>query len=353
MPVDWNLQRNYRLIGPVITGIMVCLSGISAANAGVVVSWGGDYVSKSELFDGSVPSNTGGTDDYGDPVGPLTYNTDSLGRSGSIAGRLVSDSVQYNPVIGPSYGGTNQEFYGGHAAVYSAPPNKGLTNLIVENQGTQDPIHVEAQPDADLQRFAMLTYWQKTNFLGPGGTFLVNGTSVFSLDSTQDSNDKDPTEHTLRWVVRNGQQFYLSDAVSFVNNGTYTASLVSLTSWTEYNPLGSPPTGPTLDKILLSNSQGSTGFSPLGFNDVTAVGFYVEFLRPLNKNGAISLDYKIKGFNATLDPNGHTVPEPSTFALGLIGVTGAAVRRWRKRRGAKAEDAPAEPTAEPLSEVTL
>ncbi len=340
-----------RLSVPIMAGAIFSIAASGSARAGLVVNWGGNYVSNSQLFNDSDSLNTGPADDYGDPVGPLTYNIDTLSRSGTVAGRQVSSSTLYNPAIGPSYNGSNAKFYGGHSVVYSAPPNRGLTNLMVENQGMNDAIHVEAKPDADIQRFAMLTYWDSADFIGAPALYSVNGTSVFSLNSTQDSNTKTPLVHSLRWVIRNVGQFYLSTPLSFENNGTYTSAILPLTNWTAYNPMAAPSAGRTiLDNVFLSNSAG--GVSTPNFDNVTAIGFYIEFLRPVGVNGAISIDYKINNFNATLDPPIGAVPEPSTFALGLVGLSGAALRRWRKRRGAKTQGAPENAGVELSSEIS-
>ncbi|MFM7055926.1 MAG: PEP-CTERM sorting domain-containing protein [Planctomycetota bacterium] len=337
-------DRVWRSVVCGLAGTVVIATMVHQASAGVVVNWGGNYVASSQTFANSRSDNLGPSDVYGDPVLPLTY-TDSLGFSGTITGRLQSGTSDYttyndlyNPTIGANYSGQSDRFYGGHAVVFSAPPNYGLSNLIVENQGGDDKIHVEVKPDADLQRFAMLTYWDKTDFLGGGSQFLVNGTSTFSLTSTQDSQAKDAVGHSLRWVIRNGSQFYLSTVLSFANSSTYTSSILSLTNWTEYNPFAPGP--PDIRNLLLSNSAGTTFAGGSLFNNVTAVGFYVEYQRPSDRQGAGDIDYKIGSFNAVLDPNGNAVPEPGTFLLGLAGFGGVALKRWRKQRKVNSTDSP-------------
>jgi len=337
------------LCGRIWRCVLCSLTGISAiammahpAVAGVVVNWGGNYVGNSQSFADSGSTNLGGPDTYGDLHGPVAYAADSLGISGTITGRLPSTSTLYNPAIGATYGGQSDSFYGGHAVVLSAPPNRGVSTLIVENQGSDDKIKVEVKPNADLQRFAMLTYWDSDDFLGDDDQFAVDGTSVFSLSSTQDAQGKDAVSHSLRWVIRQGTQFYLSTALPFANSSTYTSNIMSLTNWTLYDPytLG-------LRSLFLSNTAPSLFAGGSLFNNVTAVGFYVEYLRPADRNGAGNIDYKIGGFNATLD--GSAVPEPGTFLFGLAGFGGIALRRWRQRRKTAAGDVPATDPAGGLS----
>lgn len=359
MPRSVKSGVGVRLLAVILFGLLTKVAAPTPANAGVVVNWGGRYVSQSELYSGSDANYVGPSDIYGDGIDDFSYGT------GTISGRLVDNEVRYDP-NNDSYNGTSKEFYGGHAVVYDKLPNRGLTDLSIVNQGNHDAMHIEAKADANITQAAVLTYWKSDDFLIDADSYAMNEASVFSIESTQDSNDNTPGVHMLRWVVRNGDQFYLSGNIAtgwedFRNNGTYTTSYSSIQFWTEYDPFRiqtQESSDSQISSVLLNDGYGtaydqSDINNHIDFNNVTAVGFYVEFLRPAGKNGAISIDYKVKSFSADLDPNGNAVPEPSTFALGLIGVTGAAVRRLRKRRGAKAEETPGEPAAEPRPEIAL
>jgi hypothetical protein len=303
------------------------------ASAGVVLTWGGGYVSKTVSLNGDLDL---ADNDYDDPD-----------DDGIRDGRIYDNLDPYSPLEldennNPIY--TGPEFYGGHALSYKSGTNDGLTNLEIlkgGNNNSNDILSVKSRPDLEVNQFAMLVYWK----LDPTKQFAVNGQSRFILQSTKDAGAK-KEGHSLRWLIGIGENdIYLSSDEEFANNSVYGEnSYLSGLVWGKYDVSG------TLSSIRFTENSDS----PLSLSNITKIGFYVQFDAPTNGGlGANKIDYKISGFTADLDPNGHTVPEPSTFALGLIGVTGAAVRRWRKRRGAKAEDAPAEPTAEPLSEVTL
>jgi hypothetical protein len=343
----------------------------SVSLAGIVVNWGGDYVTKDEILEGSIPVNTSGSDQYNDPYKDINYFSTSSTPvlQGTIAGRIESQ-IAYNPVETTTYDKTrlDSKFYGGHAVVYdleSKINSPGATKLIIENQGPSDAIHAETGPSSNLQRFVMLTYWDRYEFLIKPGPYSLNGNSIFTLSSTQDSNPKDAVSHVLRWVVRNGEQFYVSGTAShapgtdgqllFSNSTTYTSKFNDIVSWTEYNPitgLNGTNQSSLLDKLFLDRSKGNTLSNPILFNNVTALGFYIEYLRPTDRNGAGDVDYKIKGFTADVDPPTNAVPEPSTFALGLVGLSGAALRRWRKRRGATTQGAPENAGVELSSEIS-
>ncbi|MEY2726705.1 MAG: hypothetical protein RLZZ458_2572 [Planctomycetota bacterium] len=357
--------------------VLLTITNASTSVAGIVVNWGGDYVSKDELLAGSKPLFTSGSDQYGDPHRNDYYSIPvppaSAVLQGTIAGR-IEETVAYNPGAGTTYDPMTPKdstFYGGHAVVYGTESkfaSPGATKLIIENQGPSDAIHAETGPSDDLKRFVMLTYWTTSEFLIGPGPYSLNGNSTFSLSSTQDSNPKDAASHVLRWVVRNGNQFYVSGSAThstsdsgqlmFANNTTYTSNYNDITSWTEYNPFdgfSSANASSFLDRLFLDRSMGDNILkADINFSNVTALGFYIEYLRPTNRIGAGDVDYKIKGFTADVDPpTGNSVPEPSTFALGLVGLSSAALRRWRKRRGVKTQDAPENSGVEPSPEIAV
>lgn len=305
----------------------------TAAKAGEVINWGGGgYVTNSQPMNGSLGSSW---NTYSDPDGSYDYNNpmNVAIPNWTIRGREVSDTTEYNPQTG--YSGRDAQFFGGHAVVMKDGPNDGARRMGVL-QGSGTPIHADVQSDIDLQKFAMLTYWK----LDDSKTYIIDGTSNFTLSSTQDSQDKNPNSHTLRWVIRDGSQFYLSKqdpptanangGLNFTNNGTYS-SMMSALSWVKYNPYTNYNTqdGRGLESIFASHSLGSAFTGT--FTNINAVGFYIDYLRQTT-NGASGIDYKITSFKVDLDPTSNAVPEPGTFLLGLVGFGGAAARCWRQRR---------------------
>lgn len=324
--------------------VVVAAIGIVAAQqpvgAGVVVvNWGGDYVTSTQsLKEGTNPPPSG-TDSYVD----IHSATDSSTTpSTNYYGRLNFND-QYNPdAVNSST--PNSKFYGGHVVVTqpkngSTNGNVGMSNLWIANNVQSDYLEVDVNPSNSLKKFAMLTYWETPK----DKIYKFNGDSVFTLFSSQDAGDK-PDGHKVRWVVRDGGNYYLSEGINFSNSTSYTSSGSALTGmhWFAFNPT---PTGRynlaslnSFKSLLFTEPPSGPDTSGLSFQDINAVGFYVEFT-PTGNPGADKVHYKVQGFNVSLDPNGNSVPEPSTFLLGLAGFGGVALKRWRQRRKAGGTDA--------------
>lgn len=362
-----------RLVGLQVVLFVATCMGLAMSRpviAGVVVNWGGNYISGSNgpvNFGGEVPANIGQFDSYGDPSLAAAYsNSSNPARSWTISGQRLSVSPEgplagppsttsYSPRNPPSsgYSGSSDRFYGGHAVVMSEDSstiitnskNFGATTLRVVNQGPNDWMHVEVEPkgggDAPiLEDFAMLTYWSKYDFLDGASNKIVklNGDSEFFLDASQDAQGSGQY-HKLRWVIRDDNKFWVTAAVQFNNNTSFTESSPDSILWREYG-VERDQTSTALASIFagIDPSLTTQGLWRLGssFTSITAVGFYIEYDRTLDKNGANFAHYKISNFKATLDPNGNAVPEPGTFLLGLVGFGGVAARRWQQRRKAAA-----------------
>ncbi len=322
------------------------------AHADLVINWGGNYVNSKSSFDQNPnPDPSNGSDSYTDPL------SGDLGSS-RFYGRLPSDSDPYSPSLASMVNppGPNPVFYGGHVVETTIPNGggsafkRGMSNLWMFGQNTNtDYMEVDVNPSNTLKKFAMMTYWKKDNFISDvNKTYKLNGSSVFTLKSTQDAGDK-PDGHSLRWLIRNKslvnnievEKFYVSTSAGFVkNNSTYTSANLSLFPnglnsdyvWKEYTP-ATNGTAANLPSLLFDNSASFVQVASL--SNITAVGFYVEFT-PDPSKGADKVHYKVSGFDVTLDPDGNAVPEPGTFLLGLVGFGGVAARRWRQRRKAAA-----------------
>lgn len=311
----------------------VAISDFTPALAGLVevVDWGGNYVSNDpEWFNGTITKVRSGNDTYTDP------DHEILTPNSSVRGRIPTESEVYNPTDYTKYSGISDIYYGGHAVQMNTTlaSNGGMSKLNVENSGTQDYMQVDVNPDVKLQRFAMLTYWRKTEFLGggPNKTLSLDSSSVFSLATTQDAGPK-PAGHSLRWVVRQNNIFYFSSIISesLVNNDVYTTVGAGSLAWYSFGALPTSLTGLT---GLFFDERASEDPVSTPLKNLDAVGFYVQYDRPEGANGAEKVLYKITDFNVTL----NSVPEPGTFVLGLVGFGGVAARRWRQRRKAAAAE---------------
>lgn len=341
---------------PVMLMLLIVVGGPGwPAHGGIIVNWGGNYISGNNgpaVFNGSTfpgpPDQNPNNDSYGDPESDGVYTDANSALSGTITGRNVTENVEYSPVSGGyNQNAKNAVFYGGHSVVYGeSTTNVGLTKLEIQNQGPTDSISVAAKPNSELFRMSILTYWKREDFLDGGtGVYTIAPDSYMEIESTQDASNKNTDTHQLRWVVQNNSQFYISDYFHpFTNNGTYNFSLFNK-MWIPYDVFGVPAASDppqvageresNLSNIIFNSASASSPVNSSVLTNIQAVGFYVTFARFSERTGASDINYKIQGFDARLN---NTIPEPGTFALGLVGVTGAALRRWRKCRGTKKID---------------
>ncbi|MBX3421123.1 MAG: PEP-CTERM sorting domain-containing protein [Pirellulaceae bacterium] len=278
----------------------------------IAVEWGGNYVSSAQNYADHNPLNTSGGNQYGDPDGPFPD-----GGGGSIAGRAYR-STPFSPPSG--YSGTSDTFWGGGSVTSpTLPSNDGFNDLEVLNQGPNDSLHFHVDTGTHVHTFHQLIYWDKANFLNGLYAYpnLKLGTGQFVIRTSQVAGHH--TDQDLRWVVRNGSQFYVSQAtVQLTNNATITVPYSSLTNWGLYNPTlagGSP----TAADLLSLDFNEAGAFNPQTFLNVTGLGFYIE-----HENATGPTHVHIEGFSAT------SVPEPSSALLSLMSLMGIALRRGQR-----------------------
>ena len=196
--------------------------------------------------------------------------------------------------------------------------NDGFSEVSILNQGPNDSIHWHVDTGGDDHTFHLLLFWDKVDFLGSLATTpnLDLSEGAFTLGTAQASGHH--SDELLRWVVRDGNQFYISEGtITLSNNADYLVPYSSLTNWAAYNPADPTGTAGTSDLQSLDfNEAGS--YSPQTFTDVTGLGFYVE-----HEAATGPIHVHIEGFGAAL------VPEPTTGLLALLGLGGLFCRRMR------------------------
>jgi hypothetical protein len=233
-------------------------AGQAAGNPTVIADWGGDYVTTDTAMARYItveyPVNLNGGND--DARAYLPYSD--------------TEPINPNPAGGNAYGdtyatGTSYRFYGGILFQrYDGP--FGSKWAEVWERGAPDRIYQSA--DATSDGWALL-YWKKQDFLngarGVTVTFDVASTleilNYAGADGVVDNNFGQ-----VRFVVRDGSQFYISeDFGDKTTSSGFQLTDPSTTRWAPYTP--SAPYSLKFDAV-------NAVFAFHTFSDITAVGFY-------------------------------------------------------------------------------
>lgn len=271
------------LIAPALFGLLS-----AAAYAQVpIVNWSGDYVTSSQ----SLPARNGGTTSNGDFGGPGP-NPDYR--------RLVaySETTARNPTIGPSYGtstGQSARFYGGLDVIElngTTTPNHDDWNIVQNTAG--DRINVRIQPNSGTtgETFGLYT-WLKADFLNgyDAQTVELSSLSVMLIENA----------YTLRWVVKNDGQYYISDQTA---TGTGTKSLnLATAEWSSYDPI-----------IQIRFDAAMATFAPVAMDDVEAVGLYYQELNQPSSARRLT----ISAVTAQAALSGPTTPTDLALSASII-----------------------------------
>lgn len=159
---------------------------------------------------------------------------------------------------------TNSIFYGGYTGFMDATGKSLTEGLINENHELRDDwnmMNVQSVTSVRHRDYGFW-FWKKDNFLNGGATDTV----------TFDSNSllllRLPRYWTGieggRWVVRDGDQFYMSRAI--YNGGRMTHGLrPDTTLWAPYNPV---------EPYDVRFNAATAVWAPHSFTNISAVGFY-------------------------------------------------------------------------------
>ena len=173
--------------------------------------------------------------------------------------------------------------------------------------GGANRLAINANVGSGGSRSTGVVFWDKNDFLA-GNTdsdevrFDASGSLSMFIPNVTDATD-------YRWVIRNGDVFYVSNAKLSADTTNILSGTDSVL-WAEWDP--------SIDFTIIPSSGYTT--STLDFTDVTAIGIYFDASRP-NAIGR----FRIDGFVANL----NVVPEPATLAM--LGIGMAVVFGARKR----------------------
>jgi len=275
---------------PLALLLLCAVSASPLPAATMIVDWGGDYVSTSQ----NSPRRTSGSSSTGDFDGDTVEDD----RRYLVA---YSEVTALNPAIGASYNGTSAQFYGGiDNRAYNASVNLNLDDYNIE-QGTADRINLRIQNSetgsTGGQTFGLYT-WLQPDFLNGGnsGTWGLSSMSISVLDNA----------FTLRWLVKNNGQWYISQETESGASQTDVWES-SGAQWSVYDPATS---------ILFDD--GSATFSDVSMSDVEGVGIYFQNLN----TGTTAQRLRITDFQV------EAIPEPSAVMfLGGFGLLALFRRR--------------------------
>lgn len=217
------------------------------------------------------------------------------------------NTTAYN---GDSAGGTSSRFYGGYGifteATDGTTPRFLFASRFEGNSGVRDQIRFLTFPGGGgfANDLVFLQLFDNDDFLNGGDNSIVSLDSTSSF-SAQASGQNNSSTRAMRFVVKQGGEFYISSDSTFANGGsTVTENFDDLT-WFEYDPASS---------LLFDGGAAFTGT----FDDVEALGVYATTGRPSTTGAELRLTLGEFSANATLTP----IPEPSSLALlGLAGLT--------------------------------
>ena len=136
-----------------------------------------------------------------------------------------------------------------------------------------------------------LLLWDKADFLAGSDSPLsfAEGSSL--------SVDLFRNDGTVRWVIRNGNTYYIS-AVAVSGAGSHTLVQTGSLQWAAWDPTANE--GADFDRIP------STGFAVQAFDDVTAVGLFFD----VSRTGQARFMIAPEGFTADLFTSGKSADLP-------------------------------------------
>ncbi|GEM_PF-6452889 len=277
-----------------------------------VITYSGNYVTVSTTLNGGLlPGNTGSAD------------LDGIGNNDSIS--VIAFGTEYTSGL-TEYLGTGNgtvagpRAFGGQQAIrYDANTlNTGFSPVSqIQNSDQFRVNYVLNSSNGDYQ-YANATYFIQDDWSNLSSEQAGFGTTevAFSLDTAGFATQ---TAGSIRWLIRDGSTFYVSeDSFTPATNTLFesTGTQASADSWAVY--------APTAADMRIPDS----GYSTLGstFQNITAVGWVLDVPRFSNGGTSTSVGITVDSFSSDL----VAIPEPSSLALIAIALGAVAVFRRRK-----------------------
>ncbi len=274
------------------------LGAAASAQASLVLSWGGDYVSTYQGVVGT-PTSSGGASVW-----------------------AYSDTVAKSPDASVYSG---PKFYGAFSLINASGagvPTFDANRFGVANAAGTDGLRfgASAMPGEGAITMRGLVFFKKEDFAnGSSGTVTLDNDTVFSLNVTSSlSNSTSPNVRRYQFAVEalvgGVWGWYISNDYS---SGTTTLTLSDAGVWAPYivstgaTPLEAAPT------------PGNAAYSVAGslFEDIRSVGYYFNYRQ----------DGTAANFVTQFKVEATVVPEPGVAVLGGAGALALLLRRHARK----------------------
>ncbi|MEM1325670.1 MAG: PKD domain-containing protein [Bacteroidota bacterium] len=286
----FTVTDNDNATASVFTTITVTTPGGGNSGTAQIVDWGGDFVTSSQLIRDQNPSmgsidadNDGNVDDF-----KIEY---------PFSTTLPLSPTNYTEV--PMYGG-----FVGISLDDSNNSGSFSDRKFVNSGNGQDGLTLRYQESSPANLHGVV-YFDKADFLNGGATTAVSFDATSSFSFTTSRFER---LGNVRWLVREGTTFYVSEVTTSDDGSLSFASNTDDGNWAVYDPA----TDMDFD---------GTTFSSQNFSDVTAVGLVID----KDVYEAVRHWFELRSFNvqAVLTSN-NTTNDPPTAAFTATPNSGSA-----------------------------
>lgn len=244
-----------------------------------LVDWGGDYVTATRdwqrLEGGS--RGEGVVGEYGD---------DGL-MDDKVKRLPYSDTLEVSPVIGTDYSGASARFYGGGEVWRVDATDKVLWRYVqVREKGLKDDLYF-SMTNSDINHDFLALLWKQEDFLNLSlSTIVFNETSRLYANVT----GSDGAFPKIRFMVRNGDQLYISNAFQD-GAGEFELSSSALRDalWAPYDP--DTNIQPVPGETGVQSTQLAYTVTTPELDNLTAFGFFCErYAFPAGGNNNMAIE---------------------------------------------------------------
>ena len=223
----------------------------TTAGAIPIAYWAGESVTANKSFRGVNPTN-------------VTLDLDGDGSADDQRSHYPFSSTT---PLSPPTGYTGTPFFGGIRNDVLNTSSYTPSDSGVLNNSAADYISQRMQPATGLAaRWHWVLFFDKANFLNGGAQNPVHLAANSRLRLAGSTHFE--KAGTMRWLVRDGAQFYVSQATATVTSGTASLTFASDADdgmWATFDPAAD-----------LNFDDATAVFAPRNFTNLTAAGFILD-----------------------------------------------------------------------------